>query len=119
MEEKDKQYVEELRAQYTPATKEEEKFETLRKMNASVYRPARITAWTVGIVAALVLGVGMNIVMDTLSAPFAVGIVIGVVGLALAGANYFLYRAIVRARKKKYGQKIVALSDELLAQENA
>ena len=42
------------------------------------------------------------------------GIVIGVVGIAMVSANYFIYRAMLNARKRKYADKILALSDELL-----
>ena len=42
------------------------------------------------------------------------GIVIGLVGIAMVSVNYFLYRHILASRRKKYGAKIVALSDELL-----
>lgn len=42
------------------------------------------------------------------------GIVIGVVGIAMVAANYPIYSAIMRSRRKKYAQRILALSDELL-----
>ena len=70
-----------------------------------------------GIVGALVLGVGMCLAMEVIGSMMPLGIVIGVVGIAMVTANYFLYRAILRSRKKKYAKEIVSLSDELLKNE--
>jgi len=49
---------------------------------------------------------------------FALGIVVGCVGIAVCIANYFIYKAVLKARKKKYGEKIVELSGELLNEAN-
>jgi hypothetical protein len=45
----------------------------------------------------------------------ALGIVIGVIGIALVSVNYPLFLAIMKTRKKKYAEKVIALSDELLS----
>ena len=42
------------------------------------------------------------------------GVAIGCVGIAMVIGNYFIYKAIRKAGKAKYGEKIIALSDELL-----
>jgi len=42
------------------------------------------------------------------------GIVIGVVGLLLAILNYPIYKGILNARKKKYADRVIALSDRLM-----
>ena len=42
------------------------------------------------------------------------GIVIGVVGIVLAIINYPMHKAILGARRKKYADKIIELSDELM-----
>lgn len=68
-------------------------------------------------VGALVLGVGMCLAMEVIGSMMPLGIVIGAVGIAMVTANYFLYRAILRSRKKKYAKEIVSLSDELLKNE--
>lgn len=35
-------------------------------------------------------------------------------GITMVAANYFLYRAILRARKKKYAKEVIDLTDDLL-----
>ena len=66
------------------------------------------------VLGALVLGLGMCLAMEISGSLMPLGIVIGVVGIAMVAANYPIYSAIMRSRRKKYAQRILALSDELL-----
>lgn len=115
--EQEKQYAQQVRAEYAPGSEEEGKLEQLKKLDRAARRPAEIFAYTFGIVGVLVLGVGMCLAMEVIGSMMPLGIVIGVVGIAMVTANYFLYRAILRSRKKKYAKEIVSLSDELLKNE--
>lgn len=115
--EQEKQFARQVRAEYAPGSEEEGKLEQLKKLDRAARRPAEIFAYMFGIVGALVLGVGMCLAMEVIGSMMPLGIVIGVVGIAMVTANYFLYRAILRSRKKKYAKEIVSLSDELLKNE--
>ena len=115
--EQEKQFARQVRAEYAPGSEEEGKLEQLKKLDRAARRPAEIFAYTFGIVGVLVLGVGMCLAMEVIGSMMPIGIVIGVVGIAMVTANYFLYRAILRSRKKKYAKEIVSLSDELLKNE--
>ena len=115
--EQEKQFARQVRAEYAPGSEEEGRLEQLKKLDRAARRPAEIFAYTFGIVGALVLGVGMCLAMEVIGSMMPLGIVIGVVGIAMVTANYFLYRAILRSRKKKYAKEIVSLSDELLKNE--
>lgn len=108
------EFAERIRKGYMP--EEENDMERLRKLDRKVRRPAEIAAYTVGIAGALVLGTGMCITMGVIGASnlFPLGVVVGVVGLAIAGLNYFMYRAILKRRKKKYAGEVLELSDKLL-----
>lgn len=112
-------YVKQVREQY--AAHEPTKLDELKALDSKVKLPALVTAIVLGVVAALVLGVGMCMAMQVIGtailAPnvlMAVGIVIGCVGIGLGVADYFIYKAILKSRKSKYGDRIMALSDELL-----
>ena len=108
------QYAEKIRKEYAAKTAEENKLETLHKLDAAARRPAEIFAYTFGAVGALVLGLGMCLAMEVIGSLMPLGIVIGVIGIAMVAANYPIYSAIMRSRRKKYAQRILALSDELL-----
>ncbi|MBQ3040608.1 MAG: hypothetical protein IJD42_03315 [Clostridia bacterium] len=43
-----------------------------------------------------------------------IGIVIGIVGMALAAINYPIYKGIINRRKKKYGAEILSLSEKII-----
>ena len=52
----------------------------------------------------------MKIIADLLP----LGIVVGIVSIAMVSVNYFIYKAILKARKSKYSAEILNLTDELL-----
>lgn len=106
--------AEEIRRQYAPESPEQTKFGRLKALDAKVRRPARIFAYSFGGAGTLVLGTGMCMAMGAIGGSMALGIVIGVAGIAMVCANYFLYKAILKNRKKKYAEQIMTLSDGLL-----
>ncbi len=115
-EQAQREYVQKVREGYLE--RRENDFDRLKKLDAKVRRPAEIFTYTFGVLSALVLGVGMCLTMGVLggggSALMAAGIVIGVLGIGMASANYFLYRAMLQRRKKKYAKEILRLSDACL-----
>ena len=46
--------------------------------------------------------------------PMLIGIIIGVVGMVMAIINYPIYEGILSSRKKKYADKIIALSEKIM-----
>ena len=110
--------VQKIRTQYTE--KEHTQLDELKKLDRKVKKPANAFAYIFGAVSAIIMGCGMSLVMTDIGSmigmenTMAPGIVIGVVGLALAIINYPIYQSILNARKKKYAGKIIALSDKLM-----
>lgn len=114
MDQQQKQYAEDIRRQYEPKTAEETKLEQLLKLDAKVRRPAEIFAYVFGVVGALVLGIGMCLAMKVIGDMMIFGIVVGVVGIAMVSANYFIYRTLLNSRKNRYANEIMTLSDSIL-----
>lgn len=115
MSEKEK-IVNQIKKGYEPKTKT--KYDELIALNRRVELPAYIFAYTFGVIASLVLGLGMCLAMQVIGTGalfMALGIVIGVIGIALVSVNYPLFLAIMKSRKKKYAEKVIALSNELLS----
>ena len=111
--------VKEIKAFYTE--KEVTKTDELIKLNNRVSLPAYIFAYSFGVVASLILGLGMCLAMQVIGSgiPLMVlGIVIGVIGIAMVSVNYPIFRGILNSRKKKYASQIIALSDEILGSKN-
>lgn len=106
--------AENIREQYTE--KKKTKLHDLLELDRKVKRPAEIFAYVFGVIGALVLGLGMCLAMEVIGDMMIVGIVIGVVGIAMVSANYFLYAKILASRKSKYAGEILALSNEILGE---
>ena len=114
MSEKEK-IVKEIKEGYEP--KEKTKYDELIALNRKVELPAYIFAYAFGVIGALILGVGMCLAMQVIGTgvPLMVlGIVVGIIGIALVSVNYPIFLAIMKSRKKKYAENVIALSEELL-----
>ena len=122
MNRNDQEYlIQKIRTQYTE--KEHTELDALKALDRKVKAPANRFAWTFGTIAALVMGAGMSLVMTDIAQtlglenPMVPGIIIGLAGMALAIANYPIYKAILSARRKKYAAQILSLSEKLLENE--
>ena len=110
--------VQKIRTQYTE--KEHTRLDELKALDRKVKKPANVFSYVFGSFSAIVMGAGMSLVMTDVGAMLGMtdamvpGIVIGVVGLTLAILNYPIYKGILGSRKKKYADKIIALSDKLM-----
>ena len=111
--------VEKIRTQYTE--KEATELDALRALDSKVKRPVNVFGYTFGSIAAIVMGAGMSLVMTDIGAtvgisePMLPGIVIGVVGMLMAIVNYPICKKILVSRKKKYADKIIAISDKIMS----
>ncbi len=94
--------------------KERTNFDKLKELDKKVKRPAQIFAYVFGSISSLVLGTGMCLAMKVIGNAMALGIVIGVVGIALVSANYFIYKKILSSRKNKYKNQVLELADDAL-----
>ena len=110
--------VQQIRTQYTE--KEHTRLDELKELDRRVKKPANVFAYIFGTVSAIIMGCGMSLVMTDIGAQIGMtetmlpGIVIGLVGLVLAIVNYPIYKRNLASRKKKYADRIIALSDELM-----
>ena len=119
MNKNDQQFMaQKIRTQYMEKTPSE--LDALRELDAKVKRPANVFGYTFGSISAIVMGAGMSLVMTDIGATIGIasalvpGIVIGVVGMAMALINYPIYKSILNSRKKKYGAEILKLSDKIM-----
>ena len=110
--------VRKIRTQYTE--KQHTELDALKALDAKVKRPANVFGYTYGSVGAIIMGTGMSLVMTDIGAVIGLtnamvpGIIIGVVGLAMALTTYPIYKKILNGRKKKYAPEILRLTDELM-----
>lgn len=120
---KDKNEVEKIREKYIEKPeKKEDKMERLRRLDKSVTQKAQIVALTLGIIGALILGIGMSMIMTDISHMLGLpmqlnnilGIVIGLIGCVSVGMAYPMYNVVMKRERAKIAPEILRLTDELM-----
>ena len=111
----DKIYAEHLANEYAP--KDDSKVIALRKLDARAKLPATVFTYSLGIISALIAGVGMCLSMNVIGSgstvSFVLGVIIGLVGLAGMGINYPVYKKMLAKGKQKYAFEIMELAKEI------
>lgn len=111
----DKIYAESIVNEYSP--KDTSKVVALRKLDKKAKLPAEIFAYIFGILATLIMGVGMCLSMKVIgggsTASMVFGIVIGIIGILMVSVNYPIYKKLRENGKKKYAFEIVQLAKEI------
>lgn len=104
--------IKKIREKYMP--KKADKMEQLRQLDRSATQKGTRAALAVGIVSALILGIGMCCTMVWAGPWFIPGIAIGVVGILGASLAYPLYMRITTRERAKIAPEIIRLTDELM-----
>ncbi|MEE1318925.1 MAG: hypothetical protein UHD05_05380 [Ruminococcus sp.] len=109
---KQQEEVKRIRDKYLP--KKEDKMEQLRRLDKSVTKKGIMISLIVGIIGALILGVGMCCTLVWEENMFVPGIFIGIVGIVLVSIAYPLYAHITKKEQEKIAPEIMRLTDELM-----
>lgn len=109
---KQQEEIKKIREKYAP--KEADKMEQLRRLDESVTRKGTAISLIVGIIGALVMGFGMSCCMVWADALFVLGIIVGIVGIALVCTAYPIYNFVVKKERAKIAPEIIRLTDELM-----
>ena len=110
---KQQEEVNKIRNKYLP--KEENKMDQLIRLDKQTERPGTIASLVIGIIGTLMLGLGMSCVLvwNNSIEVFVAGIIIGILGMGMAGLAYPLYKKITVKERTKVADQILALSKEL------
>jgi uncharacterized membrane protein YeaQ/YmgE (transglycosylase-associated protein family) len=108
---KQQEEIQRIKEKYVP--KEKNKMEQLRHLDESATRPGTIAALVVGIIGTLLLGVGMCCSMVWADKFFIVGVVVGIIGIAILVAAYPLFVHITKKQREKITPEILRLTEEL------
>ena len=117
---KEQEEIKAIRKKYAASEEAEDKMTQLRRLDASVYSKASTAALAVGIVGALIMGIGMSLVMTDIGTvlgtvlAMVIGISIGVVGIVLVCLAYPIYNRTLKKEREKIAPEILRLTDELM-----
>lgn len=111
------QEIRDIRSKYLP--QEPDKMEYLRHLDTSVSRRANALGLTLGIGGTLVMGLGMSLTLSDLgralgSLSMPLGILLGLVGMAIMALAYPLYRRALKKERARVAPEILRLTEELM-----
>ena len=87
--------------------------ETLRRLDREAEKPGMIAALVFGITGSLILGIGMCCTMVWSDSLLVLGIIVGILGIAILSCAYPLYKKVTQKQRDKIADQILALSEEL------
>lgn len=105
--------IKRIREKYLPKDEREQKLEALRRLDQSVTQKATWASVTLGTASTLVMGVGMCCCL-VWTQLFALGIVIGVIGILGIALAYPMYRHIAEKERDRVAPEILRLTQELM-----
>ena len=117
---REQEEVKNIRRKYL--SREENTMERLRRLDQGVTQKATTVALIVGILGALIMGLGMSLAMSELreilgshrDMAIVIGVVIGSVGIVLVSVAYPLYLHTLKKEHQKIAPEILRLTDELM-----
>lgn len=109
--------IQSIREKYMP--KEESKMDQLRALDASVGKKATMISVSIGVIGTLLMGSGMSLCLSDFGNVlgkfgFCVGIVLGIIGIAILACAYPCYQKILKKEREKIAPKILQLTEELM-----
>lgn len=117
---KQQEEISKIRKKYEAPT--EDKMEQLRRLDANVTKKATSRSLTVGIIGALIMGLGMSLTMTDLNVILGLskvlgmilGIGIGVIGIALVCFAYPVFNRTLAKERERIAPEILKLTEELM-----
>lgn len=110
--EAERKEIDSIRRQYVPEGQKESKLERLRRLDSLVKNTATIWSLCCGVIGCLIFGLGLAMILEW-NVLFW-GIVVMIIGSIPMAIAYPLYKSLLNKYKKRYGEEILRLSEELL-----
>ena len=101
-----------IRNKYLP--KEENKMELLRRLDAQVTQKATMYSIIVGVIGALILGIGMSCCLVWADSVFVLGIIVGVIGMAILALAYPVYNRTIKTERERIAPEVLRLTEDLM-----
>ena len=117
---KEQEEIKAIRKKYAAPEQAEDKMAQLRRLDAGVYSKASTASLVVGIIGALIMGIGMSLIMTDIGEMLGnvlamiIGISVGIVGIVLVCLAYPLYNRTIKKERKRIAPEILRLTDELM-----
>lgn len=109
--EEERKEIELIRKKYQTES-ERTTLEQLKALDNKVHRFPTVLALSLGIAGTLCFGLGLTLILEWKQ--LVIGACVSLLGIAPLALAYPVYRYHLAKRKRKYGEEILALSEQLL-----
>lgn len=104
--------VESIRKKYLPH--EPSKLERLKRLDMHVQRAGWVQGLSIGVIGALVFGVGVCFFLDVLAGEAWLSALLMIIGAMLMIPAYPIYKYVARKEKERLTPEILRLSEEII-----
>ena len=119
---KEQEDIKNIRKKYAAPEEGEDKMERLRRLDKSVSDKATKISLLVGIIGALIMGIGMSLILSDFGKILGayqdmalwIGIPVGIAGIMSVCLAYPVYNRVVKKERAKIAPEILRLTDELI-----
>lgn len=106
--------IEDIRRRYGGDKQEKDKLTLLRELDKKVKNLPTVISLTLGIVGVLIFGLGLTMILEWKILLW--GVVVSLIGCVPMASAFFAYNYLFEKSKRKYGDEILRLTDELLSE---
>ncbi len=110
---KETEELKKIRSKYEKKDSELTLLEQVQELDKKAERPGIIISLILGILGLLILGVGMCCIMVWSNKLFALGVIVGIIGIAVSGIAYPVYKSITKRKKEQITPVILKLTDNI------
>lgn len=117
---KEQEEIKAIRKKYVTPVETEDKMAQLRRLDAGVYSKATTVSLIVGVIGALIMGIGMSLILTDIGVMLGtvlsiiIGVILGIVGIILVCLAYPIYNHTLTKEREKIAPEIIRLTDELM-----
>ena len=117
---KEQEEIKAIRKKYVTPEETEDKMAQLRRLDAGVYSKATTVSLIVGVIGALIMGIGMSLILTDIGSMLGtalsmiIGVILGIVGIILVCLAYPIYNHTLTKEREKIAPEIIRLTDELM-----
>ena len=101
----------------TTASAESPAVQKIKALDQTAKRRAAVWTAAVGVLAALVFGAGLTMVITNTGFRFALGVIVGVIGLSVLVLEKAIYRALLRRQMKRCADDVLNLAAQFFTGE--
>lgn len=107
---REQEEINEILKKYIPKQETDSAILEIKKLDRRVTNRANAAGISAGIIGLLILGFGMSCVLVWQDTLFALGVIIGIVGIAVTASAYHIYKLVLKRERKKAAPQIMRLA---------